>query len=92
MTETRRAGRPNKASRGRIKVFAVILSVVAFIGSLAGIAIANPATGNRVAQVAQPAVVLQAPDLQAQLTAGSLVLPARPQMPRIRPMTRTRGS
>lgn len=94
MTEARRAGRPrtSKAFLGRIKVLAVIVSVVAFVGSLVGVAIANPATANRSAAASQPAVVLQATDLGVQPSAGSLILPAQPQMPRIRPMTRTRGS
>jgi hypothetical protein len=92
MTETRRAGHPKKAFYGRIKVLAVVLSIVAFVGSLAGIAVANPATGNRSAPSGQPPVAVQALNLRMQSSAGNLVLPARPQMPRVRPMTRTRGS
>jgi hypothetical protein len=88
----KRSRRPTKASLGRVKVLAVILSFVAFIGSLAGVAIANPATANRSAQVAQLSAVAQTPDFQAESSGGSFVMPSRPQMPRVRPMTRTRGS
>jgi hypothetical protein len=92
MTETRQARRPNRALPGRIKLVAVIFSVVAFIGSLAGVAIANPATANRATQVVQPAPRRQNPDLPALSSDGSLVMPSRPQLLRVRPMTRTRGS
>jgi hypothetical protein len=92
MTETRRGRRPNKALLGRIKIVAVILSIVAFVGSLAGVAIANPATANRTVQVAQNVAISPAPGIQTPPSIGSLVIPTQPQMPRIRPMTRTRGS
>jgi hypothetical protein len=92
MTETRQAGRPNKALPGRIKIAAVILSVVAFIGSLAGVAIANPATANRQAQVVQSASNGRAQGLGRQSGDESLLIPSRPRMPSVRPMTRTRGS
>jgi hypothetical protein len=92
MTEKSRPRRPTKASLGRIKILAVILSFVAFVGSLAGVAIANPATAHRPAQVAELSAIAQNPDLQVQSSGGSLVMPSRPQLPRVRPMTRTRGS
>jgi hypothetical protein len=92
MTETSRKRRPNKAFLGRIKILAVILSIVAFVGSLAGVAIANPATANRTVQVAQGVAISPASGIQAPSSIGGLVIPAQPQMPRIRPMTRTRGS
>jgi hypothetical protein len=92
MTETGRAGRPNKAALARIKVLAVILSIVAFIGSLAGVAIANPATGSRSQQAVQSVAIAPDPNLQAQSSNGSLFVPGRTQLPRVRPMTRTRGS
>ncbi len=92
MTETRKARRPSKAALGRIKILAVILAFVAFIASLAGVAIANPATANRQAAVVQPVSVGQIPSIQGQLTGGNFVMPSAPQMPLIRPMTRTRGS
>jgi hypothetical protein len=92
MTDTRRAKRPSKASLARAKLVAVVLSVLAFIGSLATVAIANPATRNRALPAVQ-SVVIQPPLGQGTgLDVGSLVLPVQPQMPRLRPLTRTRGS
>jgi hypothetical protein len=92
ITETRRGRRPKKAVLGRIKILAVILSIVAFAGSLAGVAIANPATANRQPPAVQPVALGGASGIQQQLNDGSLVIPSAPQMPRFRPMTRTRGS
>jgi hypothetical protein len=92
MTETGRAGRRNRASLGRIKVLAVILSIVAFIGTLAGVAITNPATAQRSQQVVQTASLSQNPDIQAQSSGEGRFVPSRAQLPRLRPMTRTRGS
>jgi len=92
MTETSQGCRPRKASLGRIKLLAVILSIVAFIGSLAGVAIANPGTANRPVQAMQPAAIRQSPGLQGLSSEGGLVAPSRPSLPRVRPMTRTRGS
>jgi hypothetical protein len=93
MTETSRQGsRHSKASLGRIKLLAVILSVVAFIGSLAGVAIANPGTSNRPVQTVQPAAGRRSPNLQGLSSDEGLVVPSRPSLPRVRPMTRTRGS
>ena len=92
MTETSQGWRPRKASLGRIKLLAVILSIVAFIGSLAGVVIANPGTANRPVQAMQPAAIRQSPDLQGLSSDGGLVAPSRPSLPRVRPMTRTRGS
>jgi hypothetical protein len=92
MTETSQGRRPRKASLGRIKLLAVILSIVAFIGSLAGVAVANPETVNRPVQAVRPAAIRQGPDLQGLSSEGSLVAPSRPPLSRVRPMTRTRGS
>jgi hypothetical protein len=92
MAETRRARRPNKAFLGRIKVLAVILSFVAFVGSLAGVAIANPATANRQVATIQPVEIGQVSGIQGQSSGEMRVMPSRPQLPRVRPMTRTRGS
>jgi hypothetical protein len=94
MTETRRSRRPSKVALKRIKVLAIILSFVAFVGSLAGVAIANPATANRQTAVVQSVAVgqSQVPSIQAPSNGGNFFLPAAPQMPRVRPMTRTRGS
>jgi hypothetical protein len=92
MNETVRSRRPTKASLGRIKLLAVILSFVAFIGSLAGVAIANPATANRSAPAVQPVAVDRALGIQRQFNSGSLAIPSQPQLPRVRPMTRSRGS
>ena len=92
MTEASRGRRPNKAFLGRIKVVAVILSLVAFAGSLAGVAIANPATANRQTAKAQPAAIGRVARIQGQSSGGSLAAPSRQQLPRVRPMTRTRGS
>jgi hypothetical protein len=92
MAETGRTGRSKKAFLGRIKILAVILSIVAFFGSLAGVVIANPATAQRSQQPVQTVSIRQSPDLQAQASDGSLLAPGRSQVPRIRPMTRTRGS
>jgi hypothetical protein len=92
MTETRRGRRPNKALLGRIKIVAVILSILAFVGSLAGVAIANPATANRTVKVTQGLAISPVPGIQTPPNIGNLVIPTQPQMPRIRPMTRTRGS
>jgi hypothetical protein len=92
MAETGRGRRPSKAHLKRIKLLAVILSIVAFIGSLAGVAIANPGTANRSVQAAQPVAIVQDSGSRGRLNNESLVIPSRPQMPRVRPMTRTRGS
>ena len=92
MTEPRRSRRPTKTSLFRVKVVTVVLAGAAFVGSLAGITLANPATGNRSFSVVQQTAALQPPALSDQTSNGPLVLPAFPQTLRIRPLARTRGS
>jgi hypothetical protein len=97
-------GGPSKATLGRVKLGAIAFSVVAFVGSLAGVIRATPNTV-KAPVAAQPVVVAQAQSLQRpafdQQTSPfandinndpSLVMPVRPQMPTLRPFTRTRGS
>jgi hypothetical protein len=97
-----RRGGPGKATLGRVKLGAIAFSAVAFVGTLAGVIRATPNT-IKAPVAAQPAVVaqtqpLQSPALDQQASPflnnndPSLVMPVRPQMPTLRPFTRTRGS
>ena len=95
-----RRPRPSKAFLERAKLTAIALSVVAFVGSLAGVIVATPNTKQAIDGL-QPAISAPAPsssanvpqlDSQLSNTEAPLVLPARPQMPSLRPLTRTRGS
>ncbi len=95
-------GGPSKAALGRVKLAAIALSAVAFVGSLAGVVRATPNTVRPQAavqpavqqQIAQAAPVApQRPSFFAPQTQdGSFVMPTRPQMPALRPFARTRGS
>lgn len=90
----------DKAFLRRAKLGAVALSVVAFTGSLAGVAITNPAVKNSgvAVQTAAAANIPAIPTPPAQISqfsggAGqSFSMPQAPVMPAIRPMVRTRGS
>lgn len=92
--------RLSKAALLRVKIAAIGLSVVAFFGGLAGVVIANPAThsANLARSASQPAIIAQQPaiqpptDFQPQLGGAPLVMPTQPQMPFLRPLTRSRGS
>jgi hypothetical protein len=98
MTELRAAARPAKANLGRARLVVILLSGLAFAGSLAGVSMAHPATqGASPAKVAPasraPAQLESTAQLQARLeTVPRLQRPARPQMPPLRPLVRTRGS
>jgi hypothetical protein len=96
-------GRLGKAALGRAKMATIAISVVAFVGALAGISQANPqtATAHAAPQDSQPAAVVRpAPvrhrsiSLAAPQDPSQVVLPPLPQAPNItfRPYTRTRGS
>jgi hypothetical protein len=106
--KTRRPRRLSKESLNRTKWAAGGLSVLAFAGSLFGIIALNPGVKLAAASqgVAQP-VAPQAPSsviapdngLSAgglpaapQLNSGALTAPIQPQVQRLRPFTRTRGS
>ncbi len=94
----------SKAVLGRAKLAAVAISLVAFVGALAGISQTNPQTAAARAAAAQnsqpPPVTQQAqlPDPSSSLIApnspSSVLLPPLPQAPNItfRPYARTRGS
>lgn len=88
MTNTQNAGRPTQVSSARIKLMAIILSVVTFIASLAGVAIANP---GRTTQTNQAVQAIQQPAGQSQLGLGQTNTNRLP-MTGFRPMTRSRGS
>ncbi len=103
VAEKRGRGRIGKAALGRAKLAAVAISVVAFVGTLAGISQTNPQTAaaRAAGQNSQPAPVIQ--EARVPLRSGSLiapsspstvVLPPLPQAPNItfRPYARTRGS
>jgi hypothetical protein len=92
MTEPRRSARPTKTNLFRVKIMAIVLSGVAFIGSLAGVALTNPATQLIAAPIVQQVASQQPSATLSQPGSGSLTLPTRPQALNVRPLTRTRGS
>jgi len=92
MTESRRSARPTKTNLFRVKVMAVVLSGVAFVASLTGVALTNPATQLTSAPIVQQVASRQPSATLSQPGIGSLTLPTRPQALNIRPLTRTRGS
>ena len=81
-TPAKRGG-PSKATLGRVKLGAIAFSVVAFMGSLAGVIRATPNTV-KAPVTAQPVVVAQAqplgrPDQEAGLDEG--LQPVAPRFP-----------
>ncbi len=92
MTEPRRSARPTKTNLFRVKVMAIVLSGVAFVGSLTGVALTNPATRLTSAPIGEQIAILQPSATLSQPGSGSLTLPTRPQTLNIRPLTRTRAS
>jgi hypothetical protein len=104
MADPRPSRRPSKAKLGRIKVLAVVFAGAAFVGSLAGVSLANPgtkttanvssiadATAGPVPTLARPAQQSSS-NLEAPQAPSQLQPPSRPQRLRARPMTRSRGS
>ena len=87
MTRNPLGGRPSKAALTRVKIGTVVVSVIAFLGTLAGVATLNPAVDNATTVAQAPVETATASTdtssaAQAASQAQTLTFPA----------VRTRGS
>jgi hypothetical protein len=87
-TTRRTRRRVSKRALFRTKVATVVMSAVLFLGSLAGIAIYNPAVKN------EPSAPVQAQQITVFEPNGSrsVVLAPPPRVSAVRPLVRSRGS
>lgn len=87
-TTRRTRRRVSKRALFRAKVATVVMSAVLFLGSLAGIAIYNPAVKN------EPSAPAQAQQITVFEPTGSssVVLAPPPRVSAVRPLVRSRGS
>jgi hypothetical protein len=87
-TTRRTSRRVSKRALFRAKVATVVMSAVLFAGSLAGIAIYNPAVKN------EPSAPVQAQQITVFKPggSGSFVLSPPPRVTAVRPLVRSRGS
>jgi hypothetical protein len=86
---TRRTSRrPSKLALLRVKVATVVVAVVLFFASLAGIAVYNPGVSNAAAVPAQPQ---QITIVQPGGSNSRVVVPP-PRVNAVRPLVRSRGS
>ncbi len=87
-------GRPNKAALAKIKLATVLVSLVAFVGSLGGVAYLNPGSAKSTGALSQTQFVSvdASSSSSTSQVSGTASQPSVLQQASIVPLVRTRGS
>jgi hypothetical protein len=90
-------GRPNKAALARIKLGTIVVSIVAFVATLGGVAYLNPGAGSTtptdsLAQSTQIASRVATTSSSIASTSSSSTATSVQQQAPVLPVVRTRGS